>query len=84
MTDKLFIFGLPLMVAAADTIGDTLTPGTHISIGTACGIGTVMLGACWWLATKFRGIDDKLESLDKHLRDLPCEGKGCNRRHSDE
>ena len=84
MTDKLFIFGLAPTVMLANATADALTPETHIPIGVAIGIGAGLMCGCWWLASKFRGIDDKLAALEAHLKNLPCEGKECNRRHSDE
>ena len=84
MTDKLFIWGLPSTTMLANVAIDTLSPDTHISLGVAVAVGGTLVGACWWLATKFKGIDDKLASLESHLKNLPCEGKGCNRRHADE
>lgn len=84
MTDKLFIFGLPTFVATANAASDALTPDTHVPIGVAIGIGASLMFGCWWLSAKFRGMDDKLEALEAHLKNLPCEGKVCNRRHADE
>jgi hypothetical protein len=84
MTDKLFILGTPLVAMAANIAADAISPETHISIGTALAVGGVVVGACWWLATKFKGIDDQLSSIEHHLRSLPCEGKGCNKKHVDE
>ena len=49
------------------------------TVTTTLTIGGVVLSACWWLSAKFKGIDDKLQSLDNHLRDLPCEGRGCTK-----
>ena len=77
MIDKLFVLGVPTGSVLMNVAIDTLTPETHISLGVALTIGGVVLSACWWLSAKFKSIDDKLESLEKHLRDLPCEGKGC-------
>lgn len=83
MTDKLFIFGLPSASMLANVAIDTLSPDTHISLGVAVAVGGVILGACWWLATKFKGIDDKLENLEKHVMSIQTE-HGCNRRRTDE
>lgn len=84
MTDKLFVFGLPPLVMLANVATDALSPETHIPVGVAIGICGVMMGAAWWLSNKFKGVDDKLAALEAHLKNLPCEGKGCNRRHADE
>lgn len=84
MTDKLFILGTPIVALAANITADAISPETHISIGTALAVGGVVVGACWWLATKFKGIDDQLSSIDAHLKNLPCEGWGCNKKHADE
>ena len=80
MTDKLFILGTPIISILANASTDALTPDTHISIGVAVGVGSVIMTACWWLATKFKGVDDQLAAIEKHIKNLPCEGRGCHRK----
>ena len=72
MNHNVFIFGTATLSAMVAATSDTLDSATHIPLGSAFSVLAVVLPACWYLAGKFRSIDDQLEKINEKLKELPC------------
>ena len=65
--------GLTFMVGEVIISG-----GTQLGIRDAITIGVFCCGVVMWMSRKFQRIDDRLESVEKSIEELPCPGKVCD------
>lgn len=72
MNHNVFIFGTATLSAMVAAAADALDSATHIPLGSALSVLAVVLPACWYLAGKFRSIDDQLDKINEKLKELPC------------
>ena len=59
--------GLALVLAEVSITGSTSVP-MEAAIAVAVFVATMV----WWLGRKFQSIDDRLETMQRFLDNLPC------------
>jgi len=66
---------VPCLLAAAaagtNALGIDLGPDTHVSLGTTCTVGVVVIGGAFWIGRFMQKIEDRLSAIEKK-----CHG-GC-------
>jgi len=78
MSTALAGLGLGGVTTGAIIFAEVVLAGsTQVNLKEAMGIGVVVVGLVWWMGKKFQRIEDKMESFEKRLDNLPCDRKGC-------
>lgn len=68
-----------VLAVAGTAVGDGIDAATHINVGNAATVATVVIPAVWWLSSWMRGINDavvsmrqEMTSLKKRIDDMEC------------
>lgn len=64
------VFGV--VTGAVTSTMTVIDQNTHVPIGVACTIGIAVAGFVWWAAAALQKINDRLGSMEKHMKRLPC------------
>ena len=66
------------VMAMAGTAGGDLIQNHTMDLKTVCAVGMIVLGGTWTLSRRFTHLEDRIDDVERNIKELPCTFKKEN------
>lgn len=63
---------MAVMTMVGTATGDLIQNHT-MDLKTVCAVGVIVLGGTWTISRRFTHLEDRIDSVEKDIHELPCE-----------